>query len=66
MLSKGVFSPALVSSIVKSTLVYQYMQAEVLKVLQRNFDPELAQEFIDNTKLSIKAIVEKLQKNRLI
>lgn len=66
MLSKGVFSPVLVSSIVKSELIYQYMQAEVLKVLQRNFDPELAQEFIDNTKLSIKAIVEKLQKNRLI
>ena len=66
MLSKGVFSPALVSSIVKSVLVYQYMQAEILTVLQRNFDPELAQKFIDNTKVAIKTIVEQLQKNRLI
>lgn len=66
LLSQGVFSPALVSAIVKSMLVYQYMQAEILTVLQKNFDPELAQKFIDNTKLAIKAIVEKLQKNKLI
>ncbi len=66
MLSKGVFSPALITSIVKSVLIYQYMQAEVLQVLQRNFDPELAQKFIDNTKIAIKTIVEKLQKNRII
>lgn len=36
MLSKGIFSPALVSTIVKSSLLYQYMQAEILKVLQAN------------------------------
>lgn len=66
MLSKGVFSPALVSAIVKSVLIYQYMQADVLTVLQKNFDPELAQKFIDNTKIAIKAIVEQLQRNKLI
>ena len=42
------------------------MQAEILTVLQRNFDQELAQQFIDNTKAAIKAIVEQLQKNKLI
>lgn len=66
ILAKGVFSPALVSSIVKSVTVYQYMQAEVLTVLQKNFDPELAQKFIDNTKVAIKTIVERLQRNKLI
>lgn len=66
LLSKGVFSPALVSAIVKSVLIYQYMQAEILTVLQKNFDPELAQKFIDNTKVAIKSIVEQLQKNKLI
>ena len=34
ILSKGMFSPALVSAIVKSPLLYQYMQAEILKVMQ--------------------------------
>jgi hypothetical protein len=66
MLSKGVFSPALVSSIVKSVLVYQYMQAEILTVLQKNFDPEMAQKFIDDTKVAIKNIVEQVQKYKLI
>lgn len=65
-LSKGSFSPALVNEIVKSVLVYQYMQADVLRVLQRNFDAELAQTFIDNTKVAIRSIVEQLQKSRLI
>jgi hypothetical protein len=66
ILSKGSFSTALVSEIVKSVLIYQYMQADVLQVLQKNFDTELAQTFIDNTKSAIKAIVEQLQRNRLI
>ena len=66
ILSKGVFSSALVSTIVKSVLVYQYMQADVVNVLQKNFSPDLAESFIEKTKLSIKAIVEQLQKNRLI
>ena len=65
ILSKGSFSLALVSSIIKSTLVYQYLQADILTVLQKNFDPELAQSFIDNTKNAIKVIVEQLQKNKL-
>ena len=66
MLSRGIFSPALVSTIVKSSLLYQYMQAEILKVLQANFDPNLADEFIDKSKLGIKAVIDTLQKNRLI
>lgn len=66
ILSKGVFSSALVSTIVKSVLVYQYLQADVVNVLQKNFSPDLAESFIEKTKLSIKAIVEQLQKNRLI
>ena len=65
-LSKGVFSPALVNSIVNSAFVYQYMQAEVLEVLQSNFAPELAQGFIDKTKMSIKKVVDLLQKTKLI
>ena len=66
MLSKGVFSPALVSSIVKSVLIYQYMQADILNVLQKNFEPELAEAFIEKTKAAIKTVVEQLQRNKLI
>ena len=66
ILSKGVFSPALVSSIIKSVLIYQYMQAEILTVLQRNFDEELATSFIEKTKTAIKTVVEALQKHKLI
>lgn len=66
VLSKGVFSPALVSTIVKSPLMYQYMQADILKVLQSNFESDYADEFIEKAKAAIKVIVENLQKNRLI
>lgn len=66
MLSKGVFSPALVSSIVKSVFIYQYMQSDILTVLQKNFAPELAEDFINKTKSGIKTVVEQLQKNSLI
>lgn len=66
MLSKGAFSPALVTSVVKSAFVYQYMQSEILEVLQRNYAPELAEEFIEKTKAAIKAVVEQLQKNKLV
>jgi hypothetical protein len=66
LLSKGVFSPALVSSIVKSVLVYQYMQREILTILQRNFEPEIAEDFIAKTKSAIKVIVETLQQYKLI
>lgn len=66
VLSKGVFSPALVSSIVKSPLMYQYMQADILKVLQAKMEAENAEEFIHKTKVAIKEIVDSLQKNRLI
>ena len=66
VLSKGVFSPALVSSIVKSPLMYQYMQADILKVLQAKMESDNAEEFIQRTKLAIKDIVDSLQKNRLI
>ena len=66
ILSKGVFSPALVSAIVKSPLMYQYLQADILKVLQSKADYENPDEFIQKTKTAIKVIVDNLQKNRLI
>ena len=66
MLSKRTFSPALVSAVTRSILVYQYLQADVLTVLQRNFDEELAEKFIENTKIAIKTIVEQLQRNKLV
>ena len=66
MLSKGLFSPALVSSIVKSVLIYQYMQANVLSVLQKNFEQEMAESFMKKTKMAVKKVVEVLQKNKLI
>ncbi len=65
-LSKGVFSAALISSIVKSALVYQYMQADIVTALQRNLEPQMAEEFIEKTKLAIKSVVEILQRNKLI
>ena len=66
LLSKEIFSPALVSSIVRSVFIYQYMQADILNVLQRNFDPTLAEEFVGKTKFAIKTVVELLQKYKLI
>lgn len=66
LLSKGTFSPALVSSIVKSVLIYQFMQREILTILQKNFEPELAEEFISQTKAAIKTVVEILQQYKLI
>lgn len=66
ILSKGVFSPALVSSIVKSVLIYQYMQAEIITVLQKNFEPQIADDFISKTKAAIKNVVDLMQSNKLI
>lgn len=66
MLSKDVFSTALVNAIVKSMFIYQYLQAEVLTVLQKNFDPEMANDFIAKTKNAIKVVVENLQKHRVL
>lgn len=66
LLSKGDFSPALVSAIVKSSLIYQYMQADVIKVIQSNFDSSLGDEFLEKSKMAIKTVVELLQKTRLI
>ncbi|MBR1775690.1 motility associated factor glycosyltransferase family protein [bacterium] len=66
LLSKNTFSPALVSAIVKSSLLYQYMQAEVIKVLQSKMDDGLAEGFIEDTKTGIKIIIDMLQKNHLI
>ena len=42
------------------------MQAKILIVLQKNFDEELAENFITETKNSIKFVVEKLQTSKLI
>ena len=66
LLSKGGFSPALVSAIVKSPMMYQYMQADILKVLQAKMEPENADEFLQKAKVAIKDVIENLQKNRLI
>ena len=66
ILSKEVFSPELVSAIVKSVLVYQYMQTEILTVLQKNFEPQIAEDFILKTKSAIKNIIDILQKNKMI
>ena len=66
LLSKGSFSPALVSSIVKSSLLYAYMQADILRVLQSKFDTALAEDFIEKTKAAIKDVVNSLQNNHLI
>lgn len=65
-LSKNVFSPALVSAIVKSSLLYEYLQADILKAMQSKFEPSLAEDFINKTKVSIKQVVELLQKHHLI
>ncbi len=66
MLSKDEFSPALVSAIVKSPIMYQYMQADVLKVLQSKMSDGYAEEFMQNTKAAVKDIIDSLQKNKLI
>lgn len=66
ILSKGHYSLALTNAVVKSSLIYQYMQREVLEILQKNFTQEMGEEFVANTKSSIKKIVELLQKCKLI
>ena len=66
LLSKGEFSPALVSTIAKSPLMYQYMQAEILEALQSKMADSLAESFIAKAKEGIKYIVEALQQNNLI
>ena len=66
LLSRNEFSTALVSSIAKSPLMYQYMQAEILEVLQQKMAEELAEGFIAKTKEGIKYLVETLQKNNLL
>ena len=42
------------------------MQADIIQVMQSKFDPNLAEEFIEKAKTAIKAVVEYLQKYRLI
>ena len=66
LLSKAEFSTALVSKIAKSPLMYQYMQADILEVLQYKMADELAEGFISKAKEGIKYIIEMLQKNNLI
>ncbi len=66
ILSKDVFSPELVSAIVKSVLVYQYMKNEILNGIQTNFNEQIAESFISKTKSAIKYIVDHLQKNKLV
>ena len=66
LLSKGEFSPALLASISKSPLMYQYMQADMLEALQSKMAEEMAEGFITKAKEGIKYIVDALQKNNLI
>jgi len=66
LLSKGHFTPALINTIIKSAFIYQYMQSEILEILQKNLAPEKGDEFITQTKTSIKTIVEQLQASKLI
>lgn len=66
LLAKGAFSPALISTIAKSTLLYQYMQADILKVIQSKMNPVFAEEFMAQAKQGIKEVIDILQKNRLI
>ncbi len=66
LLSKGSFSPALISTIVKSSLMYQYLQAEVLKILQSPNEESLIDNFLSETKSAVKYVIETLQKNHLI
>ncbi len=66
LLSKEMFSPALVSAIVKSVLIYQFMQADILTILQNNFDQSVAEEFVNKTKGAIKTVVDLLQKNQMV
>ena len=42
------------------------MQADILNVLQKNFAKELAEDFIEKTKNSIKEIISLLQSEKLI
>jgi len=66
ILAKETYSAELVSSIIKSVLVYQYMQKDILTTLQSNFNPQLAEEFINKTKQAIKLIVETLQRDKML
>lgn len=66
ILSKGNFSSVLISAILKSVLVYQYMQSDILRAVQTNLEPSYAETFISDTKAAIKVIVELLQRNKLI
>ena len=66
LLSRNEFSTALVSSISKSPLMYQYMQADILQVIQSKMAEELAEGFITKAKAGIKFVVDALQKSNLI
>jgi len=66
LLSQSTFSPALVAAITKSSMMYQYMQADILQVLQTNMADEMAESFIAKTKEGIKFVVDSLQMNDLI
>ena len=52
--------------VIMLSLLYEYMQADILNVMQAKFDSELAAEFIDKTKAAIKKVIEYLQKLNLI
>ena len=62
----GIVGVPLYIAIAKSPLMYQYMQSDILQVLQSKMAEELAEGFITRAKEGIKYIVETLQKNNLI
>ena len=66
LLSSGEFSPGLVSAVAKSPLLYLYMQAEILEVIQSGLDKRFAESFIGKAKEGIKYLVDALQQNNLI
>ena len=66
LLSSSGYSQMLISKITKSSLMYQYMQADILEALQTKFAESYAEQFISNTKLAIKNIIEMLQKYILV
>lgn len=66
ILAKNTFSAALVSAVVKSPMMYQYMQTDILNVLQSKMADGYADEFVVNTKAAVKEVVDILQRNKLI
>ena len=66
LISKNVSPTVLISAIVKSPLMYQYMQADILEILQNKMRIDNPDELIQKTKIAIKDIINNLQNYKLI